>query len=140
MKVRYSILAFIFGTLLITSCKKEGCTDQNALNYDADAKQENYTCDFSQITFYSTAATYFGVPITSIKVTWNGSPIGYLTVRFTTAPGNCSATGTRSVRPGSGDSKDWEAEVELEDGSIIYVSGTVQPDPNLDCVKVNVTG
>jgi len=36
-------LALAFGT---TSCKKEGCTDSNATNYDANAKKDDGSCEY----------------------------------------------------------------------------------------------
>lgn len=41
------ILIFILAGSLI-SCKKEGCTDSSAVNYDADAKKDNGTCVFPE--------------------------------------------------------------------------------------------
>jgi len=34
----------ILGSTTITSCKKEGCTDPNALNYSVAAKKDNGSC------------------------------------------------------------------------------------------------
>ena len=52
----------ILGTLLIvfvsaisfTSCKKKGCTDPNANNYDSKAKKDNSTCTYPVINTSST--------------------------------------------------------------------------------------
>ncbi len=40
-------LSLAFGT---TSCKKKGCTDADATNYDANAKKDDGTCEFDTIT------------------------------------------------------------------------------------------
>ncbi len=42
------ILMLVMGVtaIAITSCKKEGCTDETALNYDAEAKEDNGTCEY----------------------------------------------------------------------------------------------
>lgn len=41
-------LLLTFGLLLttITSCKKEGCTDNNATNYNSDAKEDDESCTY----------------------------------------------------------------------------------------------
>lgn len=38
-----SLSAFV----LLFSCKREGCTDQTAINYDSKAKKENFTCIYA---------------------------------------------------------------------------------------------
>lgn len=44
MKTSQLILLGLGVTFLMASCKREGCTDQTALNYDSKAKKENFTC------------------------------------------------------------------------------------------------
>jgi hypothetical protein len=36
----------IFSTLILTSCKKEGCTDSNAKNFDDEAKKDCDCCTY----------------------------------------------------------------------------------------------
>src|SRR5690554_7067232 len=38
-----SLSAFV----LLFSCKREGCTDQTAINYDSKANKENFTCIYA---------------------------------------------------------------------------------------------
>ena len=40
---------------VLTGCKKEGCTDSTATNYDADAKKDDGSCTYAP---YTTPATY----------------------------------------------------------------------------------
>lgn len=44
MKLSYISLALVAGTLTFTSCKKEGCTDPTATNYDESAKKDDGSC------------------------------------------------------------------------------------------------
>jgi hypothetical protein len=39
----YILFSFLF---IATSCKKEGCTDEKALNYNADAKKDDGSCSY----------------------------------------------------------------------------------------------
>lgn len=51
-KVR--LKAFVFATLIgsmsvvTTSCKKKGCTDPTAINYDAEAEKDDESCEYEQ--------------------------------------------------------------------------------------------
>ncbi len=47
------ILVVVFSLLVIVSCKKEGCTDGIAVNYDNAAKKDDGTCSYeSQVSFW----------------------------------------------------------------------------------------
>lgn len=65
-------LALLFTFLLIgtaVSCKKEGCTDETANNYDAEAKKENGTCTFDPVLLIpviTTVSPYFITDSTAI--------------------------------------------------------------------------
>jgi len=131
----FLIVPFLF------SCKekeKEGCTDPNSLNYDADAEKDDGSCEYRKITFYVKNDSYFGIPITSVDVSVNGINIGAATTAYPDGPGNCNATGTAIYEFHNSESVDWNSVVHLSDGSELYGSGTVTPN-NSDCIEVNVT-
>ncbi|UTW60875.1 hypothetical protein KFE98_12660 [bacterium SCSIO 12741] len=46
---KYSILMLLIGALAVfsTGCKKEGCTDPTAENYDSDAKDDDGSCTYA---------------------------------------------------------------------------------------------
>lgn len=48
------ITALLAGAFGMVSCKKEGCTDPNANNYDSKAKKSNNTCTYPVINTSST--------------------------------------------------------------------------------------
>ena len=54
MKLRLTLL--LSGILLITACKKKGCIDPSADNYDPDAEKDNATCVYSGLELPSTYA------------------------------------------------------------------------------------
>lgn len=62
------LLAAILSLALFTSCnKKEGCTDENAENYDPSAERENGTCILQRVKFVglyqiNESYTFNGVP------------------------------------------------------------------------------
>ena len=53
-KTKLTISILCFSLLSIVSCKKEGCTDADASNYDEKAKEDDGTCTYE----FSTPATY----------------------------------------------------------------------------------
>lgn len=45
----FKIGAFaLFGLIALSSCKKEGCTDENALNYNEEADKDDGTCEYAK--------------------------------------------------------------------------------------------
>jgi hypothetical protein len=51
--MRLIYLLLLGATFTITSCKKKGCTDENALNYSSEAKKDDGSC-----SYYTTPSTY----------------------------------------------------------------------------------
>ena len=46
-RVKTVLTTAIFALLLTTSCKKEGCLDSEASNFDSEAKKDDGSCTFS---------------------------------------------------------------------------------------------
>jgi hypothetical protein len=58
MKLGYFSLILVAGTLAMTSCKKKGCTDPTALNYDASAEKDDGSCEADPGPSYTVPSTY----------------------------------------------------------------------------------
>ena len=59
----------------MSGCKKKGCTESNALNYDSDAKKDDGECEFSTVVFkVSSDAVALGSGSTIVKI--DGNTIG----------------------------------------------------------------
>lgn len=67
---------FAFLTLFMFSCEKEGCRDEKALNFDAEAEKDG-NCSYSRVVFYASGDSVFTASATlaidSISV-FNGNP------------------------------------------------------------------
>ena len=48
-----ALLIGLMGTTILSSCKKEGCTDSKANNYDEDAKKDDNSCTYPTININS---------------------------------------------------------------------------------------
>ncbi len=112
---------------LATSCKKEGCTDKSATNFDAEAKKDNNTCSYegSVVFWYGkeTSAQMTFNASSSLRYYFDNELTGSSSadVYFTGAP-NCGQDGsitiTRSL--GSVKGKSYEYRVEDQLGRIIW--------------------
>ena len=62
-------LLILFVPILFTACKKEGCQDVNALNFDAEA-EKNGSCQYTKVIFYAPSNQIGGVGtrVTKIEV------------------------------------------------------------------------
>ena len=77
-------LTLLLGLLVIgtaISCKKEGCTDETANNYDAEAKTDNGTCTYAPVVATLTTST-----------------INAITINSATGGGEISNTGTHTIK------------------------------------------
>lgn len=68
MKFTYITLVLIAGSLTFTSCKKKGCTDPTATNYDSSAEKDDGNCAFD-----NTTAPAYTVPTTFTFTDANGN-------------------------------------------------------------------
>jgi hypothetical protein len=117
MKIYLSIIAasaLLLGTT--TSCKKKGCMDQDAVNYNSEAKKDDGTCKYTPTitvngnnpeninvgdTYTDAGATATNKDGSSVNVTTSSqvdaSTKGTYTVTYTASNENGSATATRTV-------------------------------------------
>ncbi len=97
MKTRkLNIGILVFGSLVAlstVSCKKEGCTDELALNYSDSAKKDDGTCKYADVNNESTI--YISGNITS-NTTWTNDKVYVLTSRIAVTSGT-----TLTIEPGT---------------------------------------
>lgn len=149
MKHTINIL-LLFGLVLTSCSKKQGCRDVKALNYDASAEADG-TCKYTNVIFYagSNKVGGFGILIDSIEVyrliVDESELIGKIKNLADShpAPVGCSPS-EKSVQYmfSSGDMKDtrFSTRYYYKDGS--SESGTthiLSPEKNTECILKNLT-
>jgi hypothetical protein len=110
-------LILFFAALALGSCKKKGCMDTSAVNYNAEAKKDNETCLYKPIitingssnvtitlgsTYDDAGATAKNKVGSAVTVVANTSNVntaqtGTYTVTYTATNDNGTTTATRSV-------------------------------------------
>ena len=140
MKYFNILLCFSMLSIIQLSCTSpSGCTDIRALNNDYEAKDDDGSCRYSKVTFYSNWSTLGGVPISRIDVAVNQNFAGSVSASYPGGPGNCSAQGTVSFQFTDGDPIDWNAEILLLNGIRVPArGGTVTPSRSKECIRINI--
>jgi hypothetical protein len=118
MKIaKLSLFILLAGTVSLTSCKKKGCMDADATNYNEKAKKDDGSCTFQPVitvvganpatvsvgsTYSDAGATAFvknegAVTVTTDLSQVNTSSAGSFTVTYSASNTNGTTTATRLV-------------------------------------------
>jgi hypothetical protein len=126
------VRAIVISGLIMSSCKKEGCTDKEAVNYQASAKVDNGSCTYSGsvILWYKvgvfTGLASYGVTNLSLYIDdelQGEYPVGF----YSPSEPTCGTTNTMSLELNLGSEKSKEFNYE-----IIDQNGTVRWSGILD--------
>ena len=142
MKTKIYLAALVFGVSL-ASCKKEGCTDNKAENYDSKAKKDCNCCTYKAPAVYEGRAVFWfksytavylaGDGVSSMSYYMNGEKFGSSASNLNReTPPKCgqdsSVTVTRSL--GESISKDFEFQVKDDRTGHVYWDGTLNMTAN----------
>lgn len=94
MKLGVLLLTAAF-TMTAVSCKKEGCTDETATNYDADAKKDDGSCEYPDPVDDDESMVMVSSNVTS-NTTWSSDKVYVLTTRVAVESG-----ATLTIEPGT---------------------------------------
>lgn len=131
MKIKNLILTIVAGAAIVfTGCKKEGCTDKDAVNFCDECKKDDGTCTYKgNIVFWynsSTSAALVNDGAVSLTYYVDGQIVGSsaANVYYTSAP-NCNQGGVTVEKDlGKSRSKGFSYSVKDQTGWEYY-SGTV---------------
>ena len=124
-----NVYVLFLGILLsfLTGCRKEGCTDYFADNYNQSAKKNNGSCTYSEKFIiwqgYETSQLFQQEGITGLAVYIDGQLIGtFLTSNYWTATPSCEQSGLLNtiIDMGKNDSKMINLEFRDQDGISLY--------------------
>ena len=131
----------VASTMTLTSCKKEGCINKDATNFDAEADEDNGSCKFEGkvVTWWSKNTSNEGQKdnVKSIKVYLDGvlTHDESINLYWTSAP-DCGQSGafTKTFDMGSSTSKSvsYRGVLTFSDGTpdFTYWQGTISLDAN----------
>lgn len=138
------LLLIALSFIALTSCKKEGCTDMDAKNYNAEADVNDNTCTYegSNVLWYDQTASQglINDGATSLTFYVNGQIVGSTgtNVYWTAAP-NCGDTGSITVLQDLGDVKSLSYSYSVEDQTgWVYWSGVLNFTANT-CTGVQLS-
>ncbi|RYM36115.1 hypothetical protein ERX46_03720 [Brumimicrobium glaciale] len=94
-----SLGLFVAGAMLFSSCKKEGCTNPTANNYDAKAKTSDGSCIYTaEVVFWfkeNLSIALQNAEIKELNYSLNGEPLGKSgTDKFWEEAPECETAGT----------------------------------------------
>lgn len=128
-----SLSLFVFGGMLLTSCKKEGCTNDKADNYDAEAKVSDKSCVYTvDVVFWFEEIEAVGLSAAEInKLTFllNKESIGSASIdKYSEEAPTCNKGGNKfSTELKKAPYEPFNYTVEDEDGNQL-IEGIVQLD------------
>lgn len=122
--------------LLASSCKKEGCTDESAVNYNSKAKKDDGSCTYSgEVVLWwnqntSSEMQIFGSTVVKLYIDGQFVDSKSASTYWTSAP-DCGTNATMTVTKdlGKDKAKSFSFEIQDQDTDVLW-TGTLSFDAN----------
>ncbi|MBU2018157.1 MAG: hypothetical protein KJ941_00810 [Bacteroidetes bacterium] len=121
MKVTKSIFmtALIAVSMSATSCKKEGCTDEEAINYSEKAKKDDGSCEYASTSNSNTVSGNI-----SSNTTWSADKIWILNGKVVVTSGATLTIEPGTIIKGAEGSSTLASALVIAKGAKIIANGT----------------
>lgn len=133
ISLRLITMGLLVASISFTSCKKEGCTDENATNYNAEAKEDDGSCEYAQApeptTYTPTFTGEFSALIAINTTTTQSTPFGDQNLNIGTAVAVFSQDGGNSwVSAGDVTTESQMLEAQSNNSYTFTDIGTTNPN------------
>ena len=123
------IILVLSAVTFLVSCdsadtKIQGCTDIRSLDFDRFAEEDDGSCTYSRVSFYTVLE-----PIGSVSVSIDGVHIGTITSFYVSEPENCSSQGNVTFQLTDGELHPWDAS-----SGGLFTGGNVFAKPDSECI------
>ncbi len=133
VRLRTNWIIILISFLSFSSCKREGCTDSLALNYEEGKNKDDGSCVYGTVLFYTTNDSYFNSGSTEELVekpflTVNGKFVDSLHGARNIIPVNCDEELTIAYDFVNSKSIEWTIHLQAKSGEVLNKSGTLSPN------------
>lgn len=143
--LRFLTLAIVLASIsVLTSCKKEGCTDPDSINFNEDAKKDDFTCQYEgRAVLWHGQATSIGLQndgATALTFYVDGQVVGTsATSAYWTSGPECGQNGSITVTKNLGGVKSMSYTYSVKDQTgFEYWAGILNFTAN-SCEAVELT-
>ena len=132
--LKFGVASIAIASLTLTSCKKKGCTDSTANNYSSEAKKDDGSCTFTEVSYKANISNIATNVITEtyVELASKASTLFDLSIVLNTTPIAVNYDNAKNAW------RDTRVPWEKSEGFLFGPVDTKGIDPAIDSWPVNV--